>query len=103
TKVLIIDADMRKPTMHRQFGLDNTLGLSNLLTNSVRSEDLPRTVKKTKEENVWVVTSGTIPPNPADLLSSTKMALLVEYMTARFDLVIIDSPPVIGLSDAPII
>lgn len=103
TKVLIIDADMRKPTMHRQFGLDNTLGLSNLLTNSVRSEDLPRTIKKTKEDNVWVVTSGTIPPNPADLLSSTKMALLVEHMAGRFDLVIIDSPPVIGLSDAPII
>lgn len=103
TKVLVIDADMRKPTMHRQFGLDNTLGLSNLLTNSVRREDLPGMIKKTKEENVWVVTSGTIPPNPADLLSSTKMALLVEYMSSRFDLVIIDSPPVIGLSDAPII
>src|SRR5690606_15411518 len=103
TKVLVIDADMRKPTMHRQFGLDNTLGLSNLLTNSVRREDLPGTIKKTKEENVWVVTSGTIPPNPADLLSSAKMALLLEYLSSRFDLVIIDSPPVIGLSDAPII
>jgi len=103
TKVLIIDADMRKPTMHRQFGLDNTLGLSNLLTNSVRREDLPGTIRKTKEDNVWVITSGTIPPNPADLLSSAKMALLLEYLSSRFDLVIIDSPPIIGLSDVPII
>ena len=103
TKVLVVDADMRKPTMHRQFGVDNTLGLSNLLTNSVGRDDLPGTIKKTKEDNVWVITSGTLPPNPADLLSSTKMALLVQYMSARFDLIIIDSPPVIGLSDAPIL
>jgi len=102
-RVLVIDADMRKPSMHRQFGLDNTLGLSNLLISSVQREDLPRTVRKTREDNVWVITSGSIPPNPADLLSSAKMALLVEFMTQRFDLVIIDSPPVIGLSDAPVL
>src|SRR5690606_16666204 len=83
TRVLVVDADMRKPTMHRQFGVDNTLGLSNLLTNSVGRDDLPGTIKKTKEDNVWVITSGTLPPNPADLLSSTKMALLVQYMSAR--------------------
>ncbi|PSJ61509.1 GumC family protein [Pseudaminobacter soli (ex Li et al. 2025)] len=102
-KVLIIDGDLRKPSMHRLFGLDNTLGLSNILTNSVPREDLPRTIRKTRESNIWVVTSGTIPPNPADLLSSAKMALLVEYFAGRFDLVIIDSPPVVGLSDAPIL
>lgn len=102
-KVVVVDADMRKPTMHRKFGLDNTLGLSNLLTNSVRREDMPRTIRESGEENVWIVRAGTIPPNPADLLSSAKMALLVEYLEERFDLVIIDSPPVIGLSDAPIL
>lgn len=102
-RVVIVDADMRKPSMHRKFGLDNTLGLSNLLTNSVRREDMPRTIRETGEDNVWIVRAGTIPPNPADLLSSTKMALLIEFLEERFDVVIIDSPPVIGLSDAPIL
>src|SRR5690606_30605057 len=101
--VIIIDADMRKPSVHRKFGLDNTLGLSNLLTNTVSRENLPRVIKKTNDNGVCVMTSGTVPPNPADLLSSTKMALLVEHMASRFDLVVIDSPPVLGLSDAPIL
>jgi polysaccharide biosynthesis transport protein len=102
-KVLIIDADMRKPSLHRLLGLDNTLGLSNLLTNGVRREDSSRLVRKSPLDNVWVITSGTIPPNPADLLSSTRMALLLDYMGGRFDIIIVDAPPVIGLSDAPIL
>jgi len=102
-KVLVIDGDLRKPNVHRQFSIDNTLGLSNLLTNTVRAEDLPGVVRQTKEENVWAITSGTIPPNPADLLSSQRMAQLIERMSQRFDLVLIDAPPVVGLSDAPIL
>lgn len=102
-KVLVIDADLRKPSMHRQLGMDNLLGLSNLLTNSLEREDMSLVMRRVREENVWVITSGTIPPNPVDLLSSTKMALLIDRVSARFDITIIDGPPVIGLSDAPIL
>lgn len=103
TKVLIIDGDLRKPNMHRLFGLDNTMGLSNLLTNTVRKEDLVDVFRTTKFPNVTVLTSGTIPPNPADLLMSAKMAMIVNNLGKGFDLVIIDAPPIIGLSDAPIL
>ncbi|MGF7160637.1 capsular exopolysaccharide synthesis family protein [Rhodoligotrophos appendicifer] len=101
--VLVIDADMRKPSLHRLFGLSNILGLSNMLTNTVRREDVPGIFRSTKFDNVTVLTSGTIPPNPADLLSSPRMASLLDSLTGSFDLIIIDAPPVVGLSDAPIL
>lgn len=103
TSVLLVDADMRKPNLHRLFGLDNTLGLSNLLTNTIRREDYPKLLRPTKYPNVTILTSGTIPPNPADLLSSSRMAAALSGFAKRYDLVIIDAPPVVGLSDAPIL
>lgn len=103
TSVLLVDADMRKPNIHRMFGLDNTLGLSNLLTNTIRRDDYPKLLRTTKFPNVSVLTSGTIPPNPADLLSSARMAAALSGFAKRFDLVIIDAPPIVGLSDAPIL
>ena len=102
-RVLLVDGDLRKPNLHRLFGLDNAIGLSNLLTNTVRKDDLPGIFRPTKYPNVTVLTSGTIPPNPADLLSSPKMALILTNLGKRFDLIIIDAPPVVGLSDAPIL
>ncbi|WP_136621044.1 MULTISPECIES: GumC family protein [Mesorhizobium] len=102
-RVLLVDGDLRKPNLHRLFGLDNAIGLSNLLTNTVRKDDLAGIFRPTKYPNVTVLTSGTIPPNPADLLSSPKMALILTNLGKRFDLVIIDAPPVVGLSDAPIL
>lgn len=103
TSVLLVDADMRKPNLHRMFGLDNTLGLSNLLTNTIRKEDFPKLLRTTKYPNVTIMTSGTIPPNPADLLSSSRMAAALSGLAKRYDLVIIDAPPIVGLSDAPIL
>jgi capsular exopolysaccharide synthesis family protein len=102
-RVLLVDGDLRKPNLHRMLGLDNAIGLSNLLTNTVRKEDLASIFRPTKYPNVTVLTSGTIPPNPADLLSSPKMALILTNLGKRFDLVIIDAPPVVGLSDSPIL
>jgi capsular exopolysaccharide synthesis family protein len=103
SKVLVIDADLRKPNMHRLFNTSNTMGLSNLLTSTVPSSDLRELIKSTQFENVKLLTSGTLPPNPADLLSSPKMAQLMRVFGERFDMVIIDAPPIIGLSDAPIL
>jgi capsular exopolysaccharide synthesis family protein len=103
TRVLAIDGDLRKPNLHRLFAMPNTIGLSNLLTNTVRKDDMPGLIRPTRFPNVFVLTSGTIPPNPADLLSSPRMAMIINNLGARFDLVIVDAPPVVGLSDAPIL
>ncbi len=102
-RVAIIDADLRKPTMHRHAGLPNGLGLSNVLTNTVPVDQADKEVqiiRPTPWANVWLITAGTPPPNPANLLAAQKMGLFVEGCTKQFDLVIIDSPPVIGLADA---
>ncbi|MEM6460957.1 MAG: polysaccharide biosynthesis tyrosine autokinase [Pseudomonadota bacterium] len=102
-RVLIIDADMRKPNLHVQFGTDNAIGLSNLLTNTARREDLQKIFRPTRFANVTFLSAGTIPPNPPDLLSSPKMAMMLQACTDQFDIVVLDSPPVMGLSDSPIL
>lgn len=101
--VLIIDADMRKPNMHRLFGVANTLGLSNVLTNTMRPEDKHLIFRKTTYPNLTVMCAGTIPPNPADLLSSAKMGMIINACSGRFDMIIFDGPPIVGLADAPIL
>jgi len=101
--VLVIDGDMRKPKIHRLFGTDNAIGLSNLLTNVVKKGDVLDIFKKTSHPNITLLTAGTVPPNPADLLSSQKMGMTISLCSKKYDMVIIDSPPVMGLSDAPII
>lgn len=101
--VLLIDADMRRPSLHRVFGVDNAIGLSNLLTNTVRRSDRPKLIRPTEFANVALMTAGTLPPNPADLLMSHKMALILRAFGEKFDMIIVDSPPVVGLSDALIL
>ncbi|MFG1230443.1 GumC family protein [Xanthobacter wiegelii] len=96
-RVLIIDADLRNPSVHKVFDLENSAGLSNYLTGSAEADELMRSVDS---PNITVMTSGPIPPNPAELLSSAHMLTLLTVLTARFDLIVIDSPPVMGLADA---
>lgn len=101
--VLVIDGDLRKPRLHRVFNTDNSMGLSNLLSNVVRQGDVVSIFRKTSNPNVTFLPAGTIPPNPADLLMSQRMALTLHFCAKKYDLVIIDAPPVMGLSDAPIL
>src|SRR5690606_28964835 len=101
--VLIIDADLRKPNLHRLFGVSNTLGLSNILTNTMRPDDKHMVFRKTQYPGLTLMCAGTIPPNPADLLSSPKMGLLMNACAGRFDMIIFDGPPIVGLADAPIL
>lgn len=99
-KVLLIDADMRKPTVHYTLQLPNTIGLTNILTKQVSLKDA---VRETDVEGLFAVTSGPIPPNPAELLGSASMEQLIAEITDLFDLVLFDTPPLLAVTDAQIL
>lgn len=98
-RVLLVDVDLRRPALHRQFDLENTIGLSSLLT---RQDRLDQVIRSSGQDNLEVITSGPIPPSPTELIASVQMEQLVEEMTERYDVVIFDSPPILGLADAPL-
>lgn len=99
-RVLLVDADLRKPTVHKAFKLRNTDGLTSLLTN--REASVSDMVYHTHTEGLYVLTSGAIPPNPAELLASKRMDEVVEEMKESFDLIIFDMPPVLAVTDAQV-
>jgi len=101
--VLVIDADLRKPGLHKVFDMPNRVGLSNLLGNVMDHQDIPKLFQPTDYSNVTILSAGAIPPNPPDLLASEKMAVTLHYAAKKYDLLILDCPPVLGLSDAQII
>jgi len=97
TKVVIVDCDMRNPRLNKFFNVNPSPGLSNYLANLV---DLEEIFQPTEYENLHIVSSGRIPPNPAELLSSKGMIELIEILKSRFDLILLDTPPVGIVSDA---
>lgn len=102
-KVLVIDADLRNPSLHRMYSVPEGLGLSNMLSNVVQPGDVVEVFHRTGQKNVTFMSAGNIPPNPVDLLDSPRMATLLRCCGQFFDLILIDSPPVLGLADAPIL
>ncbi|MGR5929466.1 CpsD/CapB family tyrosine-protein kinase [Bacillus pacificus] len=98
-KVLLIDADMRKPAMHQMFQVDNIFGLTNVLTHSERLE---KCVQTTSVDNLHFLACGPIPPNPAELLGSKSMQELLAQAYSTYDLVIFDLPPILAVTDAQI-
>ena len=98
-RVLLIDADMRKPSVHRYFGLEAKNGLSEILAGLTTEIKL----RSTDTEGLSILTAGQIPPNPAELLGSKQMDMLLDYVRQYFDYVIIDTPPVNIVTDASII
>ena len=98
-KVLLIDADMRKPRIHTTFGLANTVGLSSYLSGN-SDEDIIQTIP---DEQISVIPSGPIPPNPAELLESKRMQHLLNEMTSTYNVIIFDSPPIGHLVDGLIV
>ncbi|MBC7328861.1 polysaccharide biosynthesis tyrosine autokinase [bacterium] len=99
-KTLILDADLRRPRVHEIFGLDREVGLTNLLVGEADTEEA---VKPTEIDNLYAITCGPIPPNPAELLESERMREVLEELKQKFDIVIIDSPLVMGMADAVIL
>ncbi len=100
-RVMLIDADMRRPGLHRTMGIPNEIGLSHVLTGQARVREA---VQRTSENNLFVMTAGHVPPNPSELLSSERMRHLIANLEAGpFEWVIIDTPPVLAVTDAVIL
>lgn len=99
-KVLLIDADMRKPTVHYTFRIDNRRGLSSVLIGDIVLSDA---TVKTDVENLNILSAGPIPPNPSELLSSKAMSQLIEEAKHYYDLIIFDTPPVLAVTDAQLL
>lgn len=95
-RVLLLDADMRRPSIHRAFGLKSQVGLSNVLTGGAIADDA---IQTTVQSGLFVLSAGPIPPHPAELLSSSLMDNLLAKWRGEYDHVIIDSPPVISVTD----
>ena len=100
SRVLLIDADMRNPSLHKMFGRQLGSGLSNLLTGTGQ---LRNYVQDTGEANLSLLPAGQIPPNPAELLSGDRISRLIDEASGEYDHVIVDGPPVLGLADAPLL
>lgn len=99
--VVIIDCDLRRPRLHSYFDLENTQGLTNYLSGERNTENLIKTCKTLPR--LKVITSGPIPPNPAELLSSNEMKNLLQFLRGKYKHIIIDSPPAISFTDAAIL
>jgi len=99
-KTIAIDSDMRIPALNKEFNLDNQVGLSNYLNEELSIEDI---IKPVPFENLSVIPSGPIPPNSAELLSSKRMADLMEFLKKQYQLLIIDSAPINIVADTQII
>lgn len=99
-KTLLIDADLRKPTAHYTFQLPNTVGLTSVLT---KQAELMDAVHMTDVENLFVLTSGPIPPNPAELLASVSMEYLLKEAYNLYDFILFDTPPVLTVTDAQVL
>lgn len=98
--VVIIDADIRRPNVHRLFDIKNETGATNLLSGRLSIDEV---LKREMAPNIDVITAGPIPPNPTELLSSYRLGELLTALRGRYDHVLVDSAPVLGLADAPLV
>ncbi|HMS19002.1 MAG TPA: polysaccharide biosynthesis tyrosine autokinase [Sphingorhabdus sp.] len=102
-KVLIIDADMRRPRLHSVFGVGNGEGLSTLLSSELHDEDIDTAVKQDPGTKLYLLTSGPIPPNPAELIGSQQMTRLFKMLGDKFTHIVVDSPPIASFTDGVLI
>jgi len=98
--VLVVDADLRRPSQHRLFGVENNVGLSNYLTSNMSFEEVVRT---TGVENLSFIPSGQLPRDAVGILNSQRMTDLIRNTKVRYDLVMFDSPPILGVSDGAVL
>ncbi|WP_300902914.1 CpsD/CapB family tyrosine-protein kinase [uncultured Clostridium sp.] len=99
SRVLLVDCDMRKPSVHKNFKVTNTHGLSDVLLQKQKVMDVAHNYK----DNLYIITSGKIPPNPAEMLASKAMTLFLDEMKKHFDYIVLDTPPVHAVADPQIL
>jgi polysaccharide biosynthesis transport protein len=99
-RVLLIDGDLRRPSLHKLLNLSNEQGLSSLLRSSIPIPDLAAAQAASSRSNLAIITAGPSPSDPAQLLSSTRMKEMIKCFEGRYDLIILDAPPVLGMVDA---
>ena len=99
-KVLIVDCDLRNPSIHKMFKLNNIYGLTDILA---KDRAVDKCIQKTELENLYVLTAGATPPNPAEILSSEKMKNLIEDLKNIYDYIFIDTPPIGLVTDAGVL
>lgn len=99
-RVLLVDGDLRNPSMHRLIGVDNERGTSNLLSGAM---ELQEVLRPTGHENLSFVSAGPLPPNPAELWGSDRLRQILYDGSASYDHIVIDGPPVLGFADAPLL
>jgi capsular exopolysaccharide synthesis family protein len=97
--VLLMDADMRRPQVHRNFGLQNRLGLAELFVRPL--DTIASVIQASAAPRLSVLTSGGLPPNPSELLTSNRMGQILDKLGQAFDLIVLDTPPVLSVTDAP--
>jgi polysaccharide biosynthesis transport protein len=97
-RVLLVDADMRRPTIHQQANIPNVQGLSNVIIANVPLKDVVQ--RSSLEENLYILTSGTLPPDPTRILSSSVMGKMMKQLEEVFDLIVYDAPPLLGFADS---
>lgn len=98
-KVLIMDADLRKPTLHHTFSKTNRWGLTNIIAGQAEVKEV---ISQTEINNLDLLASGPIPPNPSELLASKRMSALLEELKLIYDIIIVDTPPALAVTDAQI-
>ncbi len=103
SKVVLIDADLRKPTQHKRWKLPNTVGLTGALLMDELSDNLDYLLTPTQTENLWLLTSGQLPHNPSELLGSHKLKQLTKQLLKDYDILIFDSPPALAVTDPVIL
>jgi len=99
-KVLVIDADLRKPTMHHTFMKTNRWGLSNVVSGQSAPAEV---IVETHVHNLFLMPSGPVPPNPSEMLASKRMTAMLEELKESFDVIIIDTPPALAVTDAQVV
>ncbi len=100
-KTLLLDTDLRRPVIHRVFGIKKEPGISHYLAGNI--ENFDSLIQKTDVENLYVVSAGITPPNPSELMGSKKMAELVDKLEREWDMVLLDSPPIVAVTDASMV
>jgi capsular exopolysaccharide synthesis family protein len=100
-RTIVVDADLRRPGLHEIFGVSNDQGLTSMIVEATTLDDPP--LVDVGVDNLWLVPSGPLPPNPADILGSRRMEQVIAALKARADVILFDAPPVVSVTDAAVL